>query len=1295
MTDRKRNFPTMHCHPQSFDSATSPELMAERETELDTGYLTVTDHGTLEACRQAYDLTKKKFKNLKPVLGIEAYFRDDSDPLLISSGYTPDPKTGFRDHIKYHHVTMHAQDEQAFFAMTRLLSNADLRAESHGSERKPLFDWATLEELGGHNVTMCSSCLIGMVSRHILEHNDFVTAEKYYQKLSSIVKPGNFYVEIFPHVCDNNFDSATFAVDASGQETRFRNYKKLRTQSGEYSAEDLAKEFSRNQVAACKKHGKILEIKNYRKWEPLQNPLEIQNIVKREGFLKNECRPWSPNGDVQLGVNKFMIQMAQKYGHKCAWSDDSHMARPEDKIVQDIRLAQMGDWRFSNAHYRFSNDDAWTYAQQHLGLDRKTFDSWVDNGFEWASKFDNFKFSERKTLPTSFYPKDTLKHTMDLIKKHGRMEWDNPEWRTRLKQEIDLLHSNGTIDLLPYFQVIEEVCDLYARNGELTAPGRGSAAGLLLSYLLGITHVDPIKYKLSKERFLTLDRIQSGKLPDIDQDLGDRSLLVGEEGEGGWLKERFGAHVAQISTNNTAKLKMSIKDVFRAVHGDVPEEIEQITKKLPVPPQGILDKDFVFGYKGSDGWVPGALETNKTLQDFVAAYPKEWALTQRIMGLVRSKGRHAAGYVISDEPIDHFIPMTTVGGVRCTAYDAKGVEAMGGLKMDFLVIDALKKIQGAVKLIQDRHAPEVNWAKVRPTRQNPVPAGQEVPGTVINGKKVPWSEVVPFKGALHHVWNLPEDAAVFGEICEGKVETVFQFDAGAARQGLRNFRPNGDTLPLKSIEDLSVFTALDRHGPLDAVVTDGIKSHNMLVEFSRRAAGEEPIGSLPILDQLLPETRGTIVFQEQLQCVFQTIGKTTAIEANNFRDDIGKKRMAAVLKHGELFMRGATESVGEETAKKLWDMMVTFGQYGFNKSHSVSYVHTSYASAWLKHHYPLEWWTSVLSHAKKEDVDGKFWKYAGSRILLPDISKSKHEFEIEGDKIRAPLGIMKGLGEKAHEQILELAPFSSIDDLFDKIDAWKKSHPRQVKKLKGTENEYIATADGLCAINSAVLKKLTIAGCLDSLFPDKPDGTKPDLEDKLLQIAKGLSRKKKKITPIRLPPMSSLELYQYKKTLLPAYQEDLSTLVLAQMPDLFEKKADVIYYKQSEKERVRISSAKAYDQMAAVSFMPFDANIALIGFVVDQSEINYKKKDDEGMQVDKRACKLMVDVEGERFEFVKWPSATGLPPVFNEDLTSCVIMLLLNRRKGGDSFFLNDAVVLASKLQEKKEEESSESETSA
>jgi DNA polymerase III alpha subunit len=540
-----KQFVSCHTHPASLDSASTPEAMAKREVELGSGHFTVTDHGTLAAAPQVYSIAKKH--SLQPIIGLEAYFRDDHCPILgklgVPRGHTVpkglDPKIWkethpdgtYYDYLKYMHLTMHFENHDAYLCAVRLLSKADSRAERHGSELKPLFSWDDIEELASHKVLTTSSCLVGIIQRHLFVHKNTDAAKAYFDRMKYLFGD-RFYVEVFPHVCSHNWVKAVFVEvqtpEGDKETLRFYYEKKLRTSAGEpdgITAETLANSFNPGT------HKKLVEIRNFRAWKPFDKDYTILGVEKKEGFFQNECSASAPGGDVQWGTNAYVIGLAKKHDVKILIADDSHFATPDEKVIQDVRLAQGGGgWRFANSYHRQSSEEAWGHFRDYAGISQSTFESWIDNTHDWASRFSGFKMDQTPSLPTKFFPQDSLKYTKELVKKHGRMPND-PVYFARLKSELDILHRNGSIDLLPYFHIDEEICRIYENQGWLTGPGRGSAAGLLLCYLLGITHIDPIKYELSQDRFITLDRIKSGKLPDIDQDLSFREPLVGWQTE--------------------------------------------------------------------------------------------------------------------------------------------------------------------------------------------------------------------------------------------------------------------------------------------------------------------------------------------------------------------------------------------------------------------------------------------------------------------------------------------------------------------------------------------------------------------------------------------------------------------------------------------------------------------------------------------------------------------------------------------------------------------------------------------
>lgn len=646
-----KNFVSPHVHVQSLDSGSTPEDFVDRELELGTGCITVTDHGTLQACRKVYDLAKEK--GLKPICGLECYYRDDdADPVLPTFGIPKNDKGTYADWVKYTHLTMHFMDQAAYETGVRLLSKADERAERHGAERKPIFNWAALEELGAQNVTIGSGCLIGIVGRHVLDQGNVAVARAYYERVRSLVKPGRFIVELMPHDCSKYHTKGVFITLADGTKLKFHDKKVVKTNVGELRAKELAHAFG----LKSNEHTTLIGVKNYSTWD--DSPArEIVKVEAIEGFVENECSTLVPDGDIQKTINRLMLAFARTYGDPICCSDDAHVSTSDAQVVQSVRLAQKGWGPFYGDYSRYSSEKAFEFFKATLGTTEKEFEGWVDNSYAWADNFKDFTFKNEISLPTKFYePKycehawhsnpevpvkdHSLMYTMELIKKHGRMDWNNPKYVERLRTELHLLHNNGTIDLLPYFFLCEEACEVYEKAGELVGPGRGSAAGLLLMYLLDVTHIDPLEYNLSLDRFLTLDRIKSGKLPDVDLDFPHRDLLT--DPETGWLHTRFGDHFAQISVDSTLKLKMAVRDVSRFKRGFVPADVEELAKRFVLPPQGVEDYKFVLGYEtDEEGHVPGSIEYDPSLIEYVKKYPEDWDVVQKCLGLSRQQGRHA------------------------------------------------------------------------------------------------------------------------------------------------------------------------------------------------------------------------------------------------------------------------------------------------------------------------------------------------------------------------------------------------------------------------------------------------------------------------------------------------------------------------------------------------------------------------------------------------------------------------------------------------------------------------------
>lgn len=630
---------------------------------------------------------------------------------------------------------------------------------------------------------------------------------------------------------------------------------------------------------------------------------------------------------------------------------------------------------------------------------------------------------------------------------------------------------------------------------------------------------------------------------------------------------------------------------------------------------------------------------------------------------------HNSAVAIIDQEINGLIPLTTQKEGKeakvVTQYTMSGVEQVGALKFDFLGLSTLKDIQGAIKLIQERNS-------------NIMPKGDHL---FLNNLKVPMMRILPYKGELYDIWDLPYVKEVYDDIGEGRTETVFQLNTPTAQKWLREFnykKPNKDERLINSIDEIAYFTALDRPGPLDAPVEceDG-KTRNMLEEYARRARGAVNTLAQPILMQLMPETYGICVTQEQLQNLYQNLTGCTGIQANEFRDKIGKKKMTEVLATKPYFIENASKKISPEDAEAIWQQIVTFGQYGFNFSHSVAYSYVAYACAFLKHVYPLEWWCSILNNADKTKIFEQFWPFIGHLVKMPDINKSKYDFVIDGDKIVAPLSFIKKIGEKAHDQLRMWDSYKDVNEFCEKMEKIRQN--------------------GRLAVNLGHVSSLILTGAMDPLFEsgltfyEKLDA---------YSIAQAKARGEKKVKSIdSWSGLSPLNLYQIKKEVLPIATEDL----LGKLPGLgmneivssdicynsgrIEKQYSYIVKRHNGEDlEFYFVDANKYKQIDADPKYPLPARVAMIGYVMAERVFSWDKPESKGQGIN-----LTFEANGSIFEFVKWGNRkTGklgdiLMNAKNQTLTGALVILLL-QKWSPDKKFTADGIVLVSPSREIKDD---------
>ncbi|MBI5209253.1 MAG: DNA polymerase III subunit alpha [Elusimicrobia bacterium] len=569
----------------------------------------------------------------------------------------------------------------------------------------------------------------------------------------------------------------------------------------------------------------------------------------------------------------------------------------------------------------------------------------------------------------------------------------------RLRYELGVIRKNG---FSGYFLVVWDFIAYAKRSGIPVGPGRGSGAGSLVAYSLGITNLDPLEHKLLFERFLNPDRVS---MPDLDIDFAD----IGRDRVIEYVRKRYGAeNVAQIITFGSLGAKLAVKDVGRVMGVPLPE-VERLAKMIPTGPDVSL--------KGAMAQNP---ELAKAAQDPQTRKLLDLAL--KLEGLKRHTGVHAAGTVITKEPVLRYSPLAKGrNDVVTTQYDGDTLPALGLLKVDFLGLRTLTIIQNAVEFIRARRDPAFDIEKI------------------------------PM-----------DDPKTYELLRKGESLAVFQLDSSGMRSLLQQLKPS-------VFNDIVAILALYRPGPM--------KAHMDTLFVERKHGREKTSYEHPLLESILQDTYGCIVFQEQVMEISKKLAGFTGGQADGLRKAMGKKNPEEFQKMRPVFVEGAAKKgVPGKLANKIYDQLLEFGGYGFNRSHTAAYGLVAYQTAYLKTTFPLEFMcavaTSEIGHSAvgSDDKENKLVIYLedarrmGLKVLPPDVQRSGTAFTIsDPDGIRFGLVAVKNVGAGAAEAIVaarEAGPFKSLQDFCARVD--------------------------LKAANKKAIESLARAGALDCLEPGAP-----------------------------------------------------------------------------------------------------------------------------------------------------------------------------------------------------------------
>lgn len=583
------------------------------------------------------------------------------------------------------------------------------------------------------------------------------------------------------------------------------------------------------------------------------------------------------------------------------------------------------------------------------------------------------------------------KTVWDVLAVASELKYGMPDYNSRIEKEIETIRNMG---FPGYFLIVWDFIR-YARQKQIpVGPGRGSAAGSLVAYCLGITDVDPLQYDLLFERFLNPERVS---MPDIDIDF----CVRGRGDVINHVTEVYGRDsVCQIITFGTMASKAAIKDVGRAL--DMPyAEVEKIAKLIPPPVRG--RNVSISQALEQVAELKKAVETNEKIKELVD-------LARRLEGCARHSSVHAAGVVISPKPLHELVPIAVSSKNELTSqYTMNDLEKVGMLKMDFLALTTLTILSDCLLTLKQKAAVEIDWEKVS-----------------LKDEKT---------------------MALFGE---GRTEAIFQFESSGMQEICRRLKP-------KELEDLAALNALYRPGPLDGGMVD---------DFIARHRGEKPVRYIvPQMKEILNNTYGILVYQEQIMQLAQQLAGYSLGEADLMRRAMGKKKREEMALHQEKFVEGAVaRGIKREKAEEVFNLMAQFADYGFNRSHSVAYAYLAFQTAYLKAHYPAYFYAAVLSN--ESDDTAKIYKYsnelrhAGLKFLPPDVNESDAGFTPLPNAVRFGLSAIKGIGTTSVQAIIEARKNGKFTSLYDFTSRIEQG-----------------------AINRRGLESLITAGAFDSLMP--------------------------------------------------------------------------------------------------------------------------------------------------------------------------------------------------------------------
>jgi DNA polymerase-3 subunit alpha len=699
----------------------------------------------------------------------------------------------------------------------------------------------------------------------------------------------------------------------------------------------------------------------------------------------------------QEEVNRKLVRLAGEVHIPLVATSDCHYMRREDAKAHEVLVCiQTGRTLSDPGRMKFETDGLYFRSPGEMQEAFRELPEAVRNTRQIAERCNvEFRLGQtrlpRFETPDGSRPREFLER-LALEGLRRRLGGDPPEaYRERFERELEVIKKMGYPS---YFLIVWDFINHAKERNIPVGPGRGSAAGSLVAYALGITEIDPIRYGLLFERFLNPERVS---MPDIDVDFckDKRPEVIN------YVSEKYGRdHVAQIITFGTMAARASIRDVARAM--DFPyAEADRLAKLVPETLK-ITIKDAIR----QEPQLREAYEGEERIRELLD-------IAMRLEGLARHSSTHAAGVVIAPEPLTEYMPLykSPADDALTTQFDMGSVERMGLIKFDFLGLKTLTIIEKTLQYVHE------------------------------SGISLDLTDM-----------DL-EDEATYGFLASGRTTGVFQLESEGMKEILVKMAPN-------RFEDLIALVALYRPGP--------IKS-GMIEDFIKRKKGQKEVRyELPELSEILDETYGVIIYQEQVMSIANKLAGFTMGQADVLRKAMGKKIPEVMEKMKEDFIAGAMNNgITEPKAARLFDLMAFFAEYGFNKSHSAAYAYITYQTAYLKAHHPVHFMAATMS----SDMDSsdkivksiKECRSMGIPILPPDVNVCGKEFGVDGKNIRFGLAAVKGVGVQAIDAILqarEEALFTSLEDYLARVDTRRVNRKVTDSLIKAGAFDSLASSDG-------------------------------------------------------------------------------------------------------------------------------------------------------------------------------------------------------------------------------------------